>query len=140
MMINGREYITPEEYAEKYNRDASGLRYAARHNRGGLGDAAVKVSRSVSVYPADVVEAWRATVDAGDWQRGTKNVSAITRVAKRYDLDRQVVWRAVRAGRIHGAKQDASGTWQISDKAAAAWAAEWLGITEPVRDVADCVG
>ncbi len=134
MEINGREYITPAEYAEEYGLDPSGLRYAARHNRGGLRDAAVKVSRSVSVYPADVVRAWRRQVEAGDYPRGTKHESAITRVAKRYDLDRQVVWRAVKSGRIRGAKQDANGTWLISDKAAADWAAEWLGITEPVSD------
>lgn len=134
MIIEGRDYITPEQYAEQYGRDASGLRYAARHNRDGLGDEAIAINASTKVYPADLVKQWRDRVDAGDWQRGTKNASAITRISQRYDLDRQVVWRAVRAGRIPGAKQDASGTWQISDKAAADWAAEWLGITEPASD------
>lgn len=132
MIIEGREYITPEQYAATYGRDASGLRYAARHNKHGIGAEAIRINASTKVYPADLVRAWRANADIRRWGRGVKNASAVTRIARRYDLDRQVVWRAVRAGRIAGARQDGAGTWQISDAAAAAWAAEWMGIEAPV--------
>lgn len=130
MMIDGREYITPEQYAATYGRDASGLRAAARAGRAGLDEAAVRVNASTVLYPADLVATWRSQVDT--YGRGVKYASAITRIARRYDLDRSLVWRAARAGRIAGAVQEPGGTWRIDDTAAAAWAAEWLGITEPV--------
>lgn len=132
MIIDGREYITPEQYAAKYGREASGLRYAARHNRYGLGDEALSINASMKVYPLDLVKAWREGVAASDYRRGVKHASDISRIAARYDLDRGMVWRAVQKGKIRGAVQDDSGTWRISDQAAAEWAAEWLGITEPV--------
>lgn len=128
--IEGREYITAAEYATRYDRHESGLREAARNNRCGLGDAVRQVA-DVNVYPVDVVAQWRDEADARAWVKA-RPLTDVTRIARRYDLDRMMVVRALKSGRLAG-RQDAGGTWHIGDDDAAAWARDWLGIFEPVE-------
>jgi hypothetical protein len=125
--IQGREYITADEYATRYDRDPSGLREAARNNRCGLLDARKRVA-DVNVYPVDLVEQWRAEAAARAWVK-PRPLTDVTRIARRYDLDRMMVVRALKAKRLVG-RQDQGGTWHITDEDAAAWARDWLGIFE----------
>jgi len=128
--IEGREYITAAEYAIRYDRHESGLREAARNNRCGLGDAARQVG-DVNVYPVDVVAQWRTEADARAWVK-PRPLTDVTRIARRYDLDRMMVVRSLKAGRLIG-RQDKGGTWHIGDDDAATWARDWLGIFAPVE-------
>lgn len=127
--IEGREYITTAEYATMYDRDESGLREAARNNRCGLGDARLRIG-DVHVYPLDLVQQWRDEAAARKWIK-PKPLTDVTRIARKYDLDRMMVVRALKAKRLVG-RQDAAGTWHITDTDAADWARDWLGIFEPV--------
>jgi hypothetical protein len=130
VIIDDREYITTAEYALRYDRDPSGLREAARNNRCGLGDAR-KCIADVHVYPVDLIDAWRAEATGRAWVK-PRPLTDVTRIARRYDLDRMMVVRALKARRLAG-RQDAGGTWHIGDDDAAAWARDWLGIFEPVE-------
>jgi hypothetical protein len=129
--IEGREYITAAEYATRYDRHESGLREAARNNRCGLGDATRTIA-DVNVYPLELVEQWRAEAGARKWVK-PRPLTDVTRIARRYDLDRMMVVRALNAKRLVG-RQDKAGTWHITDEDAAAWARDWLGIFEPAED------
>lgn len=131
-VIDGHEYITSNEFAEEYGRDPSGLRHAARADRYGIGSTAIKFDSRTKLYRADLVERWRTEqVDTGDWAR-SKPEGDVSRIARRYDLDYGMVQRAAKSGRLR-ARQRPNGEWVISDTNAAAWAAEWLGITAPVE-------
>jgi hypothetical protein len=131
--IDGREYITPGEYAARYDRDASGLREAARNNRCSLGTERTTIL-GVIVYPVDRINEWRNEATARKWNR-KRPITDVTKIARRYDLDRMMVVRALNAKRLVG-RQDRTGTWHIGDDDAAAWARDWLGIFAPVDDEA----
>lgn len=130
VFFEGRKYITAAEYATMYERHESGLREAARNNRCGLGDEVRQVG-DVNVYPLDLVQQWRAEATARKWVK-PRPITDVTRVAREYDLDRMMVVRALDSGRLKG-RQDANGTWHIHDDDAAAWARDWLGILERVK-------
>ena len=130
VFFEGRKYITAAEYATMYDRHESGLREAARNNRCGLGDEVRQVG-DVNVYPLDLVQQWRAEATARKWVK-PRPLTDVTRIARKYDLDRMMVVRALNAKRLVG-RQDAGGTWHIDDEDAAAWARDWLGIFEPVE-------
>lgn len=131
-VIEGRKYITSTEYVRRYKRDASGLRAAANANRFDLGAEAIELNRRTRLYPLDRIKAWRAEADARSWARTGAPKGDVIKIAERYDLERTMVYRALKDGRLPGRKDDA-GLWHISDTAAARWAAEWLGIEAPVR-------
>lgn len=131
-VVDDRRYITSTEYARRYKRDAAGLRAAANAGRFNLADEAIDLNGRTRLYPLDRITEWRAEADARSWARTGAPKGDVIKIAERYDLERTMVYRALKNGHLRGVKDDA-GLWRISDAAAAAWAAEWLGITEPVR-------
>lgn len=134
VVIEGREYITAAEYAQLYERHESGLREAARNNRCGLGDAVIVFPPDVGVnmYPLDLVKQWREEATSRSWIKPPP-LTDVTKIARRYDLDRMMVVRALISGRLVGVQDPKTAVWTITDEDAAAWARDWLGIYGPVE-------
>lgn len=128
--IDGDVYITGAEYAAEFGLDASGLRHAYRNGRLGE-DASRMAGAKTRMYRLDRIEAWRETVKSRDWEVG-RRPGTVSRIAHRYDLDRTMVYRALKSGALKG-RQDPKGVWSVSPRAAADWAHEYLGIDAPVN-------